>query len=438
MADEPRKRRPRAVANREGRIYRRSSDGRFVGVVWPPKEVGGKPVYVYGRTYKEAKDKRDAKAAELADAVPGAAGKDTTLARYMDHWLTVTLPQIVAAGNMSQGTLDSYADNARLHILPELGTITLRNLTGPRIRQWQHDLGAKPSSRPRRKLRRGEKALPLPPSLSVRTVTYCRAILHKALGDAIHDRVWGLKDNPVDLVRAPKKRSAEMQPPTPAEAAELMAAASNHERSCLWLVYLAVGLRRGEALGLRWADVDFERRTITVRQQIRRVREGTDPETGRMVTRLRPAGLKSERSERTVPVPSTAMAALEAHRRVQLSERVAAKVWLTKADLVFTTSVGTALEPRNVNREWVRVCQAAGTRPIRIHDLRHAWATYLLERGVDIKTVQAGLGHAHLSTTQVYLHTFEEMSREAADKMDAVLVDLRERGRRASRRRRPS
>ncbi len=388
---------------------------------------------MYGKTRAEAKAKKDALVAELADSVPGAAGRDTTLARYMDHWLGTTLPQIVAAENMSQSTLDSYADNTRLHILPDLGTITLRNLTGPRIRQWQHDLAVKPSGRPRRRLRRGEKTLPPPPPLSRRTVTYCRAILHKALQDAIRDRVWGLKDNPVDIVRAPKKRASEISPPTPAEAAKLMAAASNSPYSCLWLIVLALGLRRGEALGIRWADVDFEHKTITVRTQIRRVRTGTDPDTGRARTELVAKDLKTVASHKTLPVPASAMTALAGWRKAQHGMRVRAKVWFAE-DLVFTTSVGTAIEPRNINREWVKVCKAAGTRPVRLHDLRHAWGTYLLERGVNLKTIQAGLRHSQLSTTQIYVHTFDELSREAADVMDSVLIDLREAGRQQARR----
>jgi len=83
----------------------------------------------------EAKAKRDALQAELNDAVPGAIGRDTTLGRYLEPWLGPMLPQVVAAGNFAPATLDSYRSNAELHILPDLGKITLRNLTAPRIRQ---------------------------------------------------------------------------------------------------------------------------------------------------------------------------------------------------------------------------------------------------------------------------------------------------------------
>jgi integrase len=427
-------RRPRNRANREGRVYQRSSDKRWVGVVWPPEVMGGRPRYVYGKTREEAKTRKEALEAELADAVPGAAGKDTTLARYLEHWLTKTLPQAVAAGNMAQSTLDSYTDNAEKHILPDLGKITLRHLSVPRIRQWQYDLGRKPSGRPRRKLRKGEKELPPPPVLSPRTVAYCRAILHKALEDAITDQQWGIKENVVGYVRPPKQRRQEIAPPTKDEAAALLASSSNDTLWCYWLIVLALGLRRGEGLGLRWADIDFEKKTAAIQLSIQRMRGAKDARTGRRGAGVLVAkDLKTEASRATVPVPDSMIAALADWRKQQHAMRMQSKAWLAGADLVFTTSVGTALEPRNVNRAWEAVCEKAGVRRLRIHDLRHAWGTYLApEPGISRKALQAGLRHARSSTTDIYIHVLEEMSRETADAMDGILVDLRGRRRKTS------
>lgn len=433
MPSEPRKARPRTRANREGRVYQRGGDKRWVGVVWPPEVMGGKPRYVYGKSREEAKTKKEALEAELADAVPGAAGKDTTLARYLEHWLGKTLPQAVAAGNMAQSTLDSYTDNAEKHILPDLGRITLRHLTVPRVRQWQYDLSRKPSARPRRKLRKGEKALPPPPLLSPRTVAYCRAILHKALADAIIDQQWGIKENVVGFVKPPKQRRQEIAPPTKDEAAGLIGASSNDTLWCYWLIVLALGLRRGEGLGLRWEDIDFEKKTATLQLSIQRMRGTKDAKTGkRGAGRLVAKDLKTEASRATVPVPASMIDALGDWRKEQAALQLEAKVWLD-AGLVFTTSVGTALEPRNVNRAWEAVCVKAGTRRLRIHDLRHAWGTYLApEPGVSRKALQAGLRHARSSTTDIYIHVLEEMSRETADAMDGILVDLRARARKTS------
>lgn len=422
---EPRKARPRTRANREGRVYQRSSDKRWVGVVWPPEVIGGKPRYVYGKTRDEAKAKKDALEAELADAVPGAAGKDTTLARYLEHWLTRTLPQAVAAGNLAQSTLDSYRDNAEKHIIPDLGKITLRHLTLPRLRQWQFDLSQKPSGRTRRKLRKGEKALPPPPPLSPRTVAYCRSILHKAIADAITDEVYGLKDNVVAKLKAPKLPEAEIAPPTRAEFAALFPVMTQDRLWCYWLVVLALGLRRGEGLGLRWSDIDWENKNARITKTVQRMRGEKDPESGHRKGTLVSKGLKTKGSKATVAVPGSVMEGLAEWRKEQHAARMGAKgVWLD-ADLVFTTSVGTALEPRNVNRAWEAVCARAGVRRLRIHDLRHAWGTYLAPRGVSQKAIQAGLRHSRRSTTDIYVHVLEEMKRDAADAMDDVLVEFR-------------
>ena len=426
MADDKpaRKARPRTRANREGRVYQRSSDKRWVGVVWPPEVIGGKPRYVYGKSREEAKGKKEALEAELADAVPGAAGRDTTLARYLEHWLTRTLPQAVDAGNLAQSTLDSYRDNAEKHIIPDLGKITLRHLTLPRLRQWQYDLSQKPSARTRRKPRKGEKAPPPPPPLSPRTVAYCRSILHKAIADAITDDVYGLKFNVVTKLKAPQLPETEISPPTRAEFAALFPVMTSDRLWCYWLVVLALGLRRGEGLGLRWSDIDWDNKNARIAKTVQRMRGEMDPATGHHKGRLVSKGLKTKKSNATVAVPASVMEGLAEWRKQQHGARMKAKVWLD-ADLVFTTSVGTAFEPRNVNRSWDAVCAKAGVRRLRIHDLRHAWGTYLAPRGVSQKAIQAGLRHSRISTTEIYVHALEEMKRDAADAMDGVLVEFR-------------
>jgi integrase len=93
--------------------------------------------------------------------------------------------------------------------------------------------------------------------------------------------------------------------------------------------------------------------------------------------------------------------------------------------LVFTTHVGTALEPRNVNRAWEALCARAGVRRIRLHDLRHSAATFMLAAGADLKLIEATLRHSRLSTTSdIYTHVLADVQRQAADRMDGVLRKL--------------
>jgi integrase len=116
--------------------------------------------------------------------------------------------------------------------------------------------------------------------------------------------------------------------------------------------------------------------------------------------------------------------ALREHRKAQAAERLAAVAWVDPG-LVFTTHVGTALEPRNVNRAWEDLCARAGVRRVRLHDLRHSAATFMLAAGADLKVIQATLRHSRLSTTSdVYAHVLADVQRQAAERMDGVLRQL--------------
>jgi len=263
--------------------------------------------------------------------------------------------------------------------------------------------------------------------LSPRTVAYCRAILHRAIADAVRDEAAGLGRNPVSLVKPPRERQKKARTAiTPAQASALLLAMAEDRLWCYWLTAFTLGFRRGEGLGMRWADLDLDRRVWTPRLSVQRVRGDADPVTGRRKGKLIAKELKSEASTAPVAMPVTAAEALGRWQREQRKTRMAARAW-ADLDLVFTTGAGTAIEPRNVDRAWERLCKRAGVPGIRLHDLRHACASYLLAAGVDLKTVQQTLRHAHGSTTQMYLHALEEVPRSGADAMDTIIEGLRGR-----------
>jgi integrase len=411
------RRKPRTRANGEGRVWRRAGDGRWAGIVYPPD--GGKARHVYGKTRDEAKAKKAALERDLADGLPA---KDDTLGKYLEKWMTVTLPEEVRAGHLAASTLDSYRDNARKHIIPDLGGIQLRRLSVSQVRRWQDGLLLKPSGRQRRRLRKDEKKLPPPALLSPRTVAYCHAILHRALEDARRDEL--ITRNVTGLVKPPKAGSRKRAALTREQTAALLEAGSRDTLWCYWLVVLTLGLRRGEGLGLRWDDIDFDARTVRLSRTVQRIR-GEDGKS-----RLMAKELKTEASEATVPVGDSVLGALRKQQRFQRRRRMRSKAWLD-AGLVFSTSAGTALEPRNVSRAWDKVCGKAGVHA-RIHDLRHACATYLHDEGLPMKAIQATLRHARISTTELYIHALSERNREAAEKIDNVVTSLRKGRRRAA------
>lgn len=410
-----------ARPNREGRPWRRK-DGRWCARVWPPEGgIDTRPRYVYGRTRAEAKTRAAELAAELTRGLPSDTGQ--TVADAFAAWLGKTLPQYVRAGRMAASTMDSYADNARLHILAPrggIGHVKLAELSAATVRDWQDRLTRKPSARqPRTGPRR---------TLSPRTVAYCREILHKMINDAIRDETAGLTRNIVDLVEPPKNRAEEPDILNPAEVSALLIAMGEDRWWCYWLLAFLLGFRRSEGLGMRWGDLDLERRIWTPGLQVQRQRGETDPATGKRGRgRLVARELKTQASRGRAPLSNAAVEALTAWRTEQRKTRMAAPAWAS-LDLVFTTGLGTAIEPRNMNRQWEKVRARAGiTRPARLHDLRHACASYALAGGADLKTVQRMLRHARISTTAVYVHALEDVPRAGADVMDRVLEGLRQR-----------
>jgi integrase len=232
--------------------------------------------------------------------------------------------------------------------------------------------------------------------LSPRTIAYTRAVLRLALTTA--EARGRVARNVVPLTRAPKRSAAKLDDALDAgEAAKVLRAARGDRLEALAVLVLAVGMRQGEALRLRWADVDLDEGTLTVRKA------------------------KTASGVRTIALPPFVVAALDRHRRRQRRERMAAKVW-GDDDLVFASSVGTVLDPRNVLRWWHGLTRRAGVGRRRFHASRHTAATLMLNNGVPLEVVSATLGHAGLAiTADVYAKVRPELQRKAADAMENLL-----------------
>lgn len=171
-------------------------------------------------------------------------------------------------------------------------------------------------------------------------------------------------------------------------------------------------MRKGELLALHWRDVDLVGGTVRVRQTVQRLR-GEDLVFGPP---------KSSRSRRTIPLPESSLKALLVHRDVQGAERQQAGDGWRESGLVFTTSVGTVIEPRNLSRTFDQLVTAAGVRRIRFHDLRHTCASLLLAQGALPRVVMDVLGHSQLSITMdLCSHVMPSALRDAAAAIDRAL-----------------
>lgn len=191
---------------------------------------------------------------------------------------------------------------------------------------------------------------------------------------------------------------------------------------------LSIGLvasgRAAVALGLHWTDVDVDARTLAVRRSLQRRRTGELTPSGRRRGYLAEVETKTTASVRTIALPAVTVEALLEHRAAQQAKAADAVVWVDP-DLVFTTHVGTWLDPRNVYGYWHALCDRAGVRRCRPHDLRHTAASVLLLQGTDMRTVMEILGHTRMATTSdLYTHVLAEVKADAAQRMDTFLRGL--------------
>jgi integrase len=251
-------------------------------------------------------------------------------------------------------------------------------------------------------------------ALSTRTVQYCLQVLRMALNEACKSDI--IPRNVAMLVEYPRVEHDEIRPYTPDEAQRFLQASQGHRHEALFSVALALGLRKGEAIGLQWPAIDLERGTLRVCQALQRLKLPGEKK-GKLVTTE-----PKRRSRRTINLPQVCLSVLHSHRCRQEEERKCAGTAWRDTGYVFTSRIGTPLDPRNVNDEFREIVDRAGLPRIRFHDLRHTAATLLLVQGVHPRVVMDLLGHSQIAITMnTYSHVVPALRREAADKMDAIL-----------------
>jgi len=326
---------------------------------------------------RELERKRDAGAALASERPP-------TVAAWLEHWV-----EAVAARRVRPKTLDGYRSTIRLHLIPALGHLRLDRLQPEQVEELYARLSAQ---------------------LAPATVLLTHRVLSRALKVAVQR--GRLSRNVCSLVDPPMMRRSEVVPLTAAEARTVLSGAQDRRNAARWSVALALGLRQGEALGLRWADLDLERETLTVRQALQRQR-------GRGLVLVPP---KSQAGRRTITLPAPLAHAMREHRRAQLEERVAAGSEWRDLGFVFAQANGLPIDPSADHRAWKNLLATVGVRPARLHDARHTAATLLLQQGVPARVAMQILGHSQISLTLgTYSHVVPELAEAAAERMAAVL-----------------
>ncbi|MFE3696906.1 tyrosine-type recombinase/integrase [Nocardia tengchongensis] len=402
--------------NGSGTISRRK-DGRVELKLFVDTPDGRrKRISVYGATWEEA----DAERTRLKELQRKGIPVDVTtmtVRQYLGYWL-----REIAEPNVRPKTYETYELLVRLYMAPGLGKRKLRGLEARHIREWLARLAGQCQCCAQGKDAHRAENDPAKARCCARSPKQCcerllsvgtrRALLRTlraALQDAVEEEV--LSRNVARQVKMPAGRQRKEKPWTEAEALTFLETAREHRLHALWSVALAIGLRRGEALGLRWTDVDLANGTVDIAKALYRI-GGT----------LELHEVKTESSETSVPLPDELVRILRQHRRDQLRDDTVQRA--NTLGLVFTSSAGTPIEPRNLNRTFEALVRRAGVRLIRLHDLRHSCATLLFAQGVEAATVQRILRHSSISvTTGTYLKVIDAVQRDAVAGMDRLLRD---------------
>jgi integrase len=375
-----------------GSVVKRG-DGYTVVVELDRDPITGKRRQKWHSGYRTKRDAERALTELLAARDKGAYLEPTkqTLSDFTREWLAAIKPTI------RPSTHHSYSRNLQLHVLPQLGSVQLRRIDAGMLNTVYASL-----------LAEGRKNY-AGGGLSPRSVRYIHTIMHRAFRDAVK---WGrLVRNPAEAADPPK--AAGRPESITWTADQLRSFLEGTRGSRYWAAYLLLattGLRRGEALGLRWSDLDLDAGRASIRQTVIAIRHTVMIGTP-----------KTAKGRRTVTLDSGTVTALREHRRRQAAERLLMGAGWTDNDLVFCHPDGTMLHPERFSRGFLETVARIGLPRIRLHDLRHGWATLALQAGIHPKVVQERLGHANIAITlDTYSHVIAGLHEDAAEQVAAL------------------
>lgn len=321
------------------------------------------------------------------------ADQSTTLAQYLERWLQSIKPDVTAS------TWKNYSQHVRLHIIPILGNLRLGSIKPAHI-----DAAKTAWLTGARKDRRTDI-----PGLSPRTVGHIFSTLFTALNKAKRQRI--IMVNPCDSVDPPKWERKEFRTITHKTAPALLAAFKESAISAAVVTDIGTGMRRGELLALRWSDVDLDRGMVTVTRAVEYINR-----------EIRFKEPKTKQSRRAIALPNFVVERLRSYRIEQAERFLALGLGRPTGDTIVFDHLGSVFNPNTFGSLFKRALRDAGLPHMRLHDLRHSFASMALEAGVDLKTVSTMLGHSTISTTaDVYAHVSPALMRSAADQLDKTL-----------------
>jgi integrase len=302
-----------------------------------------------------------------------------------------------ALRNLRPSTLSNYRTHIHTCVLPALGPIPLQQLSPAHLNALYQTLLTQG------RLRDGH-------GMSPKTVQNVHAILHRALKDAMR---WGyVARNVADAVDPPKGLPAERQVWTPEQLRAFLSHVRDDRLYAAWLLVATTGLRRAELAGLRWLDVDLAAGRVSPRRP-RVVVDYTVVESD----------AKTPKGRRSLALDLATLAALKAHQARQAEEKTIVGSGYQDSGLVFTMPDGSPIHPQRISAWFLQHTRAAGLPRIRLHDVRHSYATAALAAGVPPKVISQRLGHATIAITMdTYSHVIPGLDEQAAETVARLIL----------------
>ncbi|MGW6308286.1 tyrosine-type recombinase/integrase [Streptomyces niveus] len=387
------------------------ADGRWHGYVTVGVKDDGKPDrrHVGRKTRPEVtKAVRELEKQRDSNGVR-KAGQTWTVETWLTHWV-----ENIAAPSVTENTIDGYRVAVYHHLIPGLGSHRLQKLEPEHLERFYQKMQANGSA--------------------AGTAHQVHRTVRTALNEAVRRR--HLTINPASVAKAPRVEEEEIEPYSVEEVQRLLLEAEKHRNTARWVIALALGLRQGEVLGLKWADVvdSAEGGVIRVRRgRLRpRYKHGCGDKCGRkpgycpqkISVRRETKETKSSAGKRPIGVPEELMSLLRLHKEEQDRERALARdLWVEKG-YVFTSPTGEPLNPNTDFHRWKDLLKAAKVRDGRLHDARHTAATVLLILGVPDTVVDAIMGWEPGKSARVrrrYQHLTGPVLQQTAAKIGGLL-----------------
>jgi integrase len=396
------------AANGRSSIYYSEKEQCWHGYVTVGVKDNGKPDrrHVRGKTNGDVTDKVRRLERARDEGKVRKAGQSWTVEQWLTHWLH----NIIAPPAITENAWDAYASAVRVHLIPGLGAHRLDRLEPEHLEALYRSM-----------TRAGAAA-----GNAHQVHRTIRAALNEAL---LRSRIT---KNPAVLARAPKLEDTEVEPYSVADVKKILVTAQEQRSSTRWAIALALGLRQGEALGLKWSDLSLSEGTLIVRRNRLRPkykhgceqpcghehaghcpqREALRPETGET---------KSRAGKRGIGLPDELVRMLKQHAAEQEQERLTAADLWQENGYVFTTPTGQVINPRTDQKHWKTLLERAGVSERRLHDARHTAATVLLLLQIPERTVMSVMGWSNTAMAARYQHIIAAIRTDVATQVGGLL-----------------